>query len=129
MTWFTWRTNATRRKATASRGDNRPSRSTQRLVASPILSIFYDAPQPAGGAYRRARECEGGGREGGGPTSGANECARGRWYFQFHRAWVNEAHEGWREVRAATLRNFPTRRQNWRRRRASASAFVPGAPL
>jgi len=61
MTWFTWRTNATRRKATASRGDNRPSRSTQRLVASPILSIFYDAPQPAGGAYRRARECEGGG--------------------------------------------------------------------
>lgn len=73
------------------------------------------------------------GMQGGGrsveSTSGANECARGRWYFQFHRAWVNEAHEGWREVRATTLRNFPTRRQNWRRRRAPAKALVFGAPL
>lgn len=61
---------------------------------------------------------------------GRNECAKGRWYFQFHRAWVNEAHEGRREVRATTLRNFPARRQNWRRRVGHiASSSFPARPF
>lgn len=97
-----------RRKATASRGDNRvPSDGSSHPLYFPFFMTLHnpiEAPTAERGNARGSPSVE--------STSGANECARGRWYFQFHRAWVNEAHEGWREVRATTLRNFPTHRQN-----------------
>lgn len=91
--WFTWR-NAVGAKRLHLAGDNR--------VPSSAFSIFYNTLTRQGRGNATRSE----GRPQGRRKRRANEYARGRWYFQFHRAWVNEAHEGRREVRATTLRNF-----------------------
>lgn len=111
-----------RRNATRSVGAKQlhlAAITASRPTSHHVLSrIFYFSWHSESGriAHRGNADAERKGKGGRGDLEGERERARGRWYFQFHRAWVNEAHEGRREVRATTLRNFPARRQNWRRR-------------